>query len=89
VIFIDAIHVKVRDGQATNRPSHVVIGVTGDGHRDILGIWAGDGAEGAKYWLQVLTEIKTAASTTCACPAPQAVVDALAAGAGGCLGAGT
>jgi putative transposase len=29
-----------------------------DGHRDILGIWAGDGGEGAKYWLHVLTEIK-------------------------------
>jgi putative transposase len=36
----------------------VVIGVTVDGHRDILGIWAGDGGEGAKYWLHVLTEIK-------------------------------
>jgi putative transposase len=36
----------------------VVIGVTVDGHRDILGIWAGDGGEGAKYWLQVLTEVK-------------------------------
>ena len=37
VIFIDAIHVKVRDGQVTNRPFYVVIGVTVDGHRDILG----------------------------------------------------
>ena len=58
VLFVDAIHVKVRDGQVTNRPFYVVIGVTVDGHRDILGIWAGDGGEGAKYWLQVLTEIK-------------------------------
>ena len=58
VLFIDAIHVKVRDGQVTNRPFYVVIGVTVDGHRDILGIWAGDGGEGAKYWLHVLTEIK-------------------------------
>jgi transposase-like protein len=39
VLFIDAIHIKVRDGQVTNRPSYVVIGVTVDGHRDILGIW--------------------------------------------------
>ena len=45
---IDAIHVKVRDGQVTNRPFYVVIGVTVDGHRDVLGIWAGDGGEGAK-----------------------------------------
>jgi transposase-like protein len=48
VLFIDAIQVKVRDGQVTNRPFYVVIGVTVDGHRDILGIWAGDGGEGAK-----------------------------------------
>ena len=58
VIFIDAIQVKVRDGQVTNRPFYVVIGVTVDGRRDILGIWAGVGGEGAKFWLAVLTEIK-------------------------------
>ena len=28
------------------------------GERDILGLWAGDGGEGAKYWLHVLTELK-------------------------------
>jgi hypothetical protein len=50
--------VKVRDGQVTNKPFYVVIGVTTAGERDILGIWAGDGGEGAKYWLSVLTEIK-------------------------------
>lgn len=32
--------------------------VTAEGHRDILDLWAGDGGEGAKYWLQVLTKIK-------------------------------
>ena len=58
VIFVDAIHVKVRDGQVTNRPFYVVIGVTVDGRRDVLGIWAGIGGEGAKFWLAVLTEIK-------------------------------
>jgi transposase-like protein len=46
VIFIDAIHVKVRDGQVTNRPIYVAIGVTVSGERDILGLWAGDGGEG-------------------------------------------
>ena len=55
VMFIDAVHVKVRDGQVTNRPMYVAIGVTVNGERDILGIWAG---EGAKFWLGVLTEIK-------------------------------
>ncbi len=55
VIFIDAIVVKIREGQVANRPIYVAVGVTVDGTRDILGLWAG---EGAKYWLHVLTEIK-------------------------------
>lgn len=58
VVFIDAINVKVRDGQVANRPIYVAIGVTCAGERDILGLWAGDGGEGAKFWLSVLTEIK-------------------------------
>jgi putative transposase len=58
VIFIDAIHVKIRDGQVANRPIYVALAVTCEGHRDILGLWAGDGGEGAKYWLHVLTELK-------------------------------
>jgi transposase-like protein len=58
VLFIDAIMVKVRDGQVVNRPIYVVIGVTVHGERDILGLWAGDGGEGAKFWLAVLTELK-------------------------------
>jgi putative transposase len=58
VVFIDAIHVKIRDGQVANRPIYVAIGVSTGGERDILGLWAGDGGEGAKYWLSVLTEIK-------------------------------
>jgi transposase-like protein len=58
VIFIDAIHVKLREGQVANRPIYVAMAVTVDGERDILGLWAGDGGEGAKFWLHVLTEIK-------------------------------
>jgi putative transposase len=58
VIFIDAMVVRVRDGQVANKPVYVVIGVTVDGERDILGLWAGDGGEGAKFWLGVFTEIK-------------------------------
>ncbi|MEC9326095.1 MAG: IS256 family transposase [Actinomycetota bacterium] len=58
VVFIDAIFVKVRDGQVANRPIYVAIGVTCAGERDILGLWAGDGGEGAKFWMSVLTEIK-------------------------------
>ncbi|MFG2979240.1 IS256 family transposase [Streptomyces sp. NPDC048331] len=58
VIFIDCVHVKLRDGQVANRPIYVALAVTVEGTREILGLWAGDGGEGAKYWLQVLTEIK-------------------------------
>jgi putative transposase len=58
VVFVDCIHVKVRDGQVANRRIYVALAVTVEGNRDILGLWAGDGGEGAKYWLQVLTEIR-------------------------------
>ncbi|GAB3915547.1 hypothetical protein GCM10011575_38630 [Microlunatus endophyticus] len=58
VIFVDAIVVKVRDGQVRNTPFYVVMGVTTAGERDILGIWPGDGGEGARFWLQVLSELK-------------------------------
>ncbi|MFC9768548.1 IS256 family transposase, partial [Rhodococcus jostii] len=60
VLFIDCIHVKIRDGNVANRPIYVVMGVTVDGTRDILGLWAGEhgDGEGAKYWLRVLSELK-------------------------------
>ena len=58
VVFIDAVHVKLREGQVANRPIYVAIGVTVEGERDILGLWVGDGGEGAKFWAHVLTEIK-------------------------------
>ena len=57
-VFIDAIVVKVRDGQVANRPFYAVIGVTIDGDRDILGLWAGTGGEGAKFWMSVLTDLR-------------------------------
>jgi transposase-like protein len=58
VLFVDAINVKIRDGHVANRPIYLVMAVTVEGHRDILGIWAGDGGEGAKHWPAVLTELK-------------------------------
>ncbi len=60
VIFIDAINVKIREGQVANRPIYLALGVTADGERDVLGLWAGEhgDGEGAKYWLRVLSEIK-------------------------------
>jgi putative transposase len=56
-IFIDAIMVKVRDGQVANRPIYAAIGVTLAGEKDVLGLWAGTGGEGAKFWMAVLTDL--------------------------------
>ena len=60
VVFIDAINVKVREGQVANRPIYLALGVTVDGERDVLGLWAGEhgDGEGAKYWMRVCSEIK-------------------------------
>jgi putative transposase len=60
VIFIDCVHVKIREGNVANRPIYVALAVTVNGTRDILGLWAGEhgDGEGAKYWLRVLSEIK-------------------------------
>ncbi|WP_246136745.1 IS256 family transposase [Leekyejoonella antrihumi] len=59
-IFIDAIVVKVRDGQVSNRPFYAAIGVTVEGRKDVLGLWAGTPGEGegAKYWMAVLTDLR-------------------------------
>ena len=60
VVFIDAIQVKIREGQVANRPIYLALGVTVDGERDVLGLWAGEhgDGEGAKYWMRVCSEIK-------------------------------
>jgi putative transposase len=50
--------VKIRDGQVANRPVYAAIGVTLDGRKDILGLWAGAGGEGAKFWMSVLLDMK-------------------------------
>jgi transposase-like protein len=67
VIFIDAINVKIRDGQVANRPIYVALAVTVEGTRDILGLWAGEhgDGEGAKFWLRVLSEIKNRGAKDC------------------------
>jgi putative transposase len=57
-VFIDAIMVKVRDGQVANRPIYAAIGVSLAGDKDVLGLWAGTGGEGAKFWMAVLTDLK-------------------------------
>jgi putative transposase len=58
IVYLDALHVKIRDtGHVQNRAVYVAIGVKLDGDKEVLGLWAGQ-AEGAKFWLQVVTELK-------------------------------
>ena len=59
MVLIDAIVIKIRDGQVANRPVYVAIGISVDGYRDVLGIWAGPpGGEGAKLWMNMLTDLR-------------------------------
>src|ERR687887_291416 len=58
ILFLDALIVKVRDGGAVrNKACYVAIGVNLEGERDVLGLWFQQ-AEGAKFWLAVLNELK-------------------------------
>ena len=60
-VFVDAIQIKVRDGQVANRPFYAAIGVDLHGHRDVLGVWAGTPGDGetSKYWVSILTELRS------------------------------
>ena len=51
--------VKVRTGGTViNRAAYLRIGVDVEGRKHVLGVWLGDGDEGAKFWLSVLTELR-------------------------------
>ena len=58
IMYLDALVVKIREnGHVRNKAIYVAIGITMQGNKEVLGLWAGN-AEGAKFWLQVLTELK-------------------------------
>jgi putative transposase len=58
VVYLDALYVRMRDnGHVQNRAVYVAIGLNMEGAKDVLGLWT-SANEGAKFWLQVLTEIK-------------------------------
>src|SRR5450432_469327 len=58
ILYMDALRVKVRDGgHIRNQAIHVAIAVNLQGNKEVLGLWAAQN-EGAKFWLQVLTEIQ-------------------------------
>ncbi|WP_020676302.1 IS256 family transposase [Geopsychrobacter electrodiphilus] len=58
IVYLDAIRIKVRqDGRVINKAVYLAIGVNLDGLKEVLGLWTAD-TEGAKFWLQVVTELK-------------------------------
>jgi putative transposase len=58
ILYMDALTVKIRDGaHVRNKAIHVALGVNLEGSKEVLGLWVTDN-EGAKFWLQVLTEIQ-------------------------------
>src|SRR5215469_11701789 len=58
IVYLDALMVKIREnGQVQSRAIYVAIGVKMDGWKEVLGLWVSDN-EGAKFWLQVLTEMR-------------------------------
>jgi putative transposase len=58
VVFLDALVLKIRDGGSVQRRAcYLALGVGMDGARDVLGLWFQE-SEGAKFWMQVLTELK-------------------------------
>jgi transposase-like protein len=60
VVFTGALMIKIRDGVVTNRPVYLAIGIDCDGHKQVLGLWAGPTTgESAKFWMSVLSELKS------------------------------
>ena len=71
ILYLDCIHVKVRDsGSVRTKAVYVALGVNKDGRKEVLGLWISEN-EGAKFWLSVITELKGRA------PVPRAVVVAV------------
>jgi putative transposase len=58
IVYLDALTVKVRDeGHIQNKAIYVVLGLNLEGQKEVLGLWVAQN-EGAKFWLQVLTELQ-------------------------------
>lgn len=59
IVYLDAIVVKIRDqGVVRNKSVYIALGVTVQGNKEVLGLWI-EPAEGAKFWLKVVNELKT------------------------------
>lgn len=83
VVFVDAIHVKIHDGQVANRPIYVVLDINCDGEREYSD-WVGTAGEGAKRRVAVLSELRNrgvADPCTVACDALKGLPVAIGEGA--------
>ena len=67
IVYLDCIHVKVREGAVRVKAVYLAIGITMAGEKEVLGMWLAQ-TEGAKFWLQVVTELGTGASRTSSSP---------------------
>lgn len=58
IVYLDCIVVKIRqDKQVINKAIYLALGVNLEGHKELLGMWLSE-TEGAKFWLNVLTELQ-------------------------------
>jgi putative transposase len=57
IVYLDCIHVKVREGAVRIKAVYLAIGITMSGNKEVLGLWLAQ-TEGAKFWLQVVTELR-------------------------------
>ena len=57
IVYLDCIHVKVREGAVRVKAVYLAIGVAMTGEKEVLGLWLANN-EGAKFWLQVVTELR-------------------------------
>lgn len=59
IVYLDGVHFKVHEsGKIVNKCGYTALGIDDEGRKELLGIWIYGGGEGAKFWLQVLSEIK-------------------------------
>jgi putative transposase len=57
-LYLDAIHLKLRESRHVQTCAvYVALALNREGHKELLGLWVGE-AEGAKFWLSILTELK-------------------------------
>ena len=60
IVYLDALYVNIKvSGRISKRAVYVALGIDREGEKHLLGLWIGEAeAEGAKFWLRVLTELK-------------------------------